>query len=112
MEAFPEVVFERVADLAVPDGRLIAQPAARSAALTPQSRDRVRGLVAEQRERVPSRTASGAGPRAGAAAAPPDGGAWTRPARTAAERRVRHADPRVRGRSRSADHRSWGCDHG
>lgn len=52
VEAFFDVVLERIADPAVPDGCLIAQSASQSSGLTEESRTRVQALLGDQRKRV------------------------------------------------------------
>ncbi|MFE4972923.1 TetR/AcrR family transcriptional regulator [Kitasatospora sp. NPDC056651] len=52
VEAFFDVVLDRIADPAVPPGCLVAQSAAQSSALTEESGTRVRGLLALQHQRI------------------------------------------------------------
>ncbi|MET8544328.1 TetR/AcrR family transcriptional regulator [Kitasatospora sp. NPDC004799] len=64
VEAFFEVVLERIADPSLPAGCLIAQSAAQSPTLTRESGERVRGLLDRQHRRVRAALAdsSSAGP--------------------------------------------------
>ncbi|WP_051581514.1 TetR/AcrR family transcriptional regulator [Pseudonocardia acaciae] len=52
VEAFFDVILDRIADPAVPDGCLMVQSAAQAPVLDADSRDRVRALLDTQRRRV------------------------------------------------------------